>query len=87
MPVLGTSALAAGGAGATDALWRRYDGRTAGRVGPVRHVNLNLAVEPPAAPLSPTIGVSPALVRALERQVGRRLTKTPLGPEDLLGTR
>jgi len=34
---------------------------------------------------SPTIGVPPALVRALERQVGRRLTKTPLRPEDLLG--
>jgi len=33
---------------------------------------------------SPTIGVPPALMRALERQVGRRLTHTPLRPEELL---
>lgn len=33
---------------------------------------------------SPTIGVPPALVRAIERQVGARLTDTPLAPEDLL---
>ena len=33
---------------------------------------------------SPTIGVPPALTRALERQVGHRLTHTPLRPEDLL---
>ncbi len=33
---------------------------------------------------SPTIGVPPALVRALERQVGRRLTSTPVRPEQLL---
>ena len=33
---------------------------------------------------SPTIGVPPALVRAIERQVGGRLTETPLLPEALL---
>jgi carbon-monoxide dehydrogenase large subunit len=33
---------------------------------------------------SPAIGVPPALVRALERQAGRRLTRTPLRPEELL---
>ncbi len=32
---------------------------------------------------SPTIGVPPALVRAIERQAGRRITKTPVLPEDL----
>lgn len=36
---------------------------------------------------SPTIGVPPALVRAIERQVGRRLTRTPLRPEDLFARR
>lgn len=34
---------------------------------------------------SPAIGVPPALMRAVERQVGRRLTATPLRPEVLLG--
>jgi len=33
---------------------------------------------------SPTIGIPPALVRAIERQVGRRLTHTPLHPEELI---
>jgi aerobic carbon-monoxide dehydrogenase large subunit len=33
---------------------------------------------------SPTIGVPPALVRSIERQVGKRLRHTPLAPEDLL---
>ncbi len=33
---------------------------------------------------SPTIGVPPALMRAVERQIGRRLTRTPLKPEELL---
>lgn len=33
---------------------------------------------------SPAIGVPPALVRAIERQAGRRLTHTPLQPEELL---
>jgi carbon-monoxide dehydrogenase large subunit len=33
---------------------------------------------------SPAIGVPPALVRAIERQVRRRLTRTPLRPEDLV---
>ncbi|HYM38541.1 MAG TPA: xanthine dehydrogenase family protein molybdopterin-binding subunit [Thermoplasmata archaeon] len=33
---------------------------------------------------SPTIGVPPALMRAVERHVGRRLTHTPLRPEELL---
>ncbi len=33
---------------------------------------------------SPTIGVPPALIRAIERQVGHRLTRTPLRPEELL---
>ncbi len=33
---------------------------------------------------SPTIGVPPALMRAVERQVGHRLTRTPLRPEELL---
>ena len=33
---------------------------------------------------SPTIGVPPALVRAIERQVGHRLTRTPLRPEELI---
>ncbi len=33
---------------------------------------------------SPTIGVPPALMRAIERHVGRRLTHTPLRPEELL---
>ncbi len=35
---------------------------------------------------SPTIGVPPALVRAIERQVGRRMTHTPLTPEELVRT-
>ncbi len=34
---------------------------------------------------SPAIGVPPALMRAVERQAGHRLTRTPLKPEDLLG--
>ncbi len=34
---------------------------------------------------SPAIGVPPALVRAIERQAGHRLTHTPLRPEELLG--
>ena len=34
---------------------------------------------------SPTIGVPPALVRAIERQAGKRLTRTPVRPEVLLG--
>lgn len=33
---------------------------------------------------SPAIGVPPALMRAVERQAGHRLTRTPLDPEDLL---
>ena len=33
---------------------------------------------------SPAIGVPPALVRAIERQVGRRLRTTPLRPENLI---
>ncbi len=33
---------------------------------------------------SPAIGVPPALVRAVERQAGHRLTQTPLKPEDLI---
>ncbi len=33
---------------------------------------------------APTIGVPPALVRAIERQAGRRLTHTPLKPEELV---
>jgi carbon-monoxide dehydrogenase large subunit len=33
---------------------------------------------------SPTIGVPPALMRAIERHVGHRLTRTPLRPEELL---
>ena len=33
---------------------------------------------------SPAIGVPPALVRAIERQVGHRLTHTPLAPEELV---
>ncbi len=33
---------------------------------------------------SPAIGVPPALVRAIERQAGHRLTHTPLKPEELL---
>ena len=33
---------------------------------------------------SPAIGIPPALVRAIERQVGRRLTHTPLNPEELM---
>jgi len=32
---------------------------------------------------SPTIGVPPALVRAIERQAGRRITATPVRPESL----
>ncbi len=32
---------------------------------------------------SPTIGVPPALMRAIERHVGKRLTRTPLRPEEL----
>ena len=36
---------------------------------------------------SPTIGVPPALLRAIERRVGRRLTHTPLKPEELLPSR
>ncbi len=34
---------------------------------------------------SPAIGVPPALMRAVERQAGHRLTRTPLRPEDVLG--
>lgn len=33
---------------------------------------------------SPTIGVPPALMRAIERQAGKRLTRTPLRPEELI---
>lgn len=33
---------------------------------------------------SPAIGVPPALMRAVERQAGHRLTRTPLDPEDLI---
>ncbi len=33
---------------------------------------------------APTIGVPPALMRAIERQAGHRLTRTPLDPEELL---
>ena len=33
---------------------------------------------------APTIGVPPALLRAIERQVGHRLTHTPIQPEELL---
>lgn len=33
---------------------------------------------------SPAIGVPPALMRAIERQAGHRLTQTPLKPEELL---
>jgi carbon-monoxide dehydrogenase large subunit len=36
---------------------------------------------------SPAIGVPPALMRAIERRVGRRLTHTPLRPEELLPSR
>ena len=36
---------------------------------------------------APTIGVPPALVRAIERQAGHRLTQTPLQPEELLKRR
>ncbi len=36
---------------------------------------------------SPAIGVPPALVRAVERQAGHRLTHTPLKPEELIGRR
>ncbi len=36
---------------------------------------------------SPAIGVPPALVRAVERQAGRRLTQTPLRPENLIRVR
>lgn len=32
---------------------------------------------------SPAIGVPPALVRAIERQVGKRLRRTPIPPEEL----
>ena len=32
---------------------------------------------------SPTIGVPPALVRAIERQAGKRITATPVRPENL----
>ncbi len=32
---------------------------------------------------APTIGVPPALVRAIERQAGKRLTHTPVRPEDV----
>lgn len=35
---------------------------------------------------SPTIGVPPALIRAIERQVGRRLSQTPVRPEELIPT-
>ncbi len=35
---------------------------------------------------SPTIGVPPALMRALERHVGHRLTSTPVRPEELAAT-
>ena len=36
---------------------------------------------------SPAIGVPPALVRAVERQSGRRLTETPLRLERLVDVR
>ena len=36
---------------------------------------------------SPAIGVPPALVRAVERQAGRRLTATPLRPDGLVASR
>ncbi len=32
---------------------------------------------------APTIGVPPALIRAIERQAGKRLTRTPVRPEDV----
>jgi aerobic carbon-monoxide dehydrogenase large subunit len=56
------------------------------------HVTMRLA-EDESGPLSrrrvkgvgeaPTVGVPPALVRALEVALGRRLRRTPLSPEDL----
>jgi aerobic carbon-monoxide dehydrogenase large subunit len=56
------------------------------------HVTIRLAEEE-SGPISrrrvkgvgeaPTVGVPPALVRALEVALGRRLRRTPLGPEDL----
>jgi carbon-monoxide dehydrogenase large subunit len=32
---------------------------------------------------SPTMGVPPAAIRAIEKLAGRRITKTPVRPEDI----
>lgn len=55
-------------------------------------VTVTFAREPASGPRrvnglgeAPTTGVPPAAVRSLERTLGRRLRKTPLSPEDLMG--